>query len=214
MPNYLHQTFEGGGIAIWHITESSSELYEKLGTHSYDASLATFTLETRRAEWLAVRLLVSEVLGRDKVIAYHPTGRPYLTDGSYHIGVTHTRGYAAIVYHRTAPVGIDIEYLSSRVERIANRFTHPSEAEYLGAVSVEQRTSMQLVNWSAKESLYKLFDSTAAVNFQNSFVIHPYSLDQEGALSVSIYAPARTVCVVHYAFYEDFLCTWTVLNEA
>ena len=40
MPNYAHYTFEGGGIAIWHITETSDELYALLGTDRYDAQLA------------------------------------------------------------------------------------------------------------------------------------------------------------------------------
>lgn len=211
MPNYLHHTFEGGGIAIWHITETASELHALLGTHCYDAHLATLTHEGRRAEWLAVRLLVSLILGRDKEVAYHPTGRPYLTDGSYHISISHTRGYAAIAYHRSAPIGIDIEYISARVERIAPRFTHVSEAAYLDVAPADQRSKQLLINWSAKEALYKLFDDTAAADFQNAFAIHPYLPVQQGELSVAVSIPTQTLCTVHYAFHPSFVCTWTLL---
>lgn len=211
MPNYHHHTFDGGGIAIWHITESASELYALLDTHAYDARLATITHEGRRAEWLAVRLLVAQVLGRDKVVAYHPTGRPYLTDGSYQISISHTRGYAAIAYHPIARVGLDIEYRSPRVERIAHRFTHPSEATYLEAALANQRPIQQLVNWSAKETLYKLFDTPSAADFQNAFAIASYPLAEQGVLEASIYLPVETRCNVHYAFHPDFVCTWAFL---
>ena len=210
MPNYLHHTFEGGGIAIWHITESASELYTLLDTPAYDARLSTITHDSRRAEWLAVRLLVSRVLGRDKVVAYHPTGRPYLTDASYQISISHTRGYAAIAYHRTARVGLDIEYRSSRVERVAHRFTHPSEASYLDAAPHDQRLMQQLVNWSAKETLYKLFDSPSAADFQSAFAIDAYPLAEQGELTASVYLPIETRCKVHYAFHPDFVCTWAL----
>ena len=213
MPNYLHHTFDGGGIAIWHITESASELYELLGTHSYDERLATLTHEGRRAEWLAVRLLVSEILGRDKVVAYHPTGRPYLTDGSYHISISHTRGYAAIAYHRTARIGIDVEYVSSRVERIAQRFTHPSEAAYLDAAPDTQRTTLLLINWSAKETLYKLFDTPAAADFQAAFAIGSYLQELQGELAATVSIPTQTLCTVHYALHPDFVCTWALLPQ-
>ena len=93
MPKYAHHTFEGGGIAIWHITESAETLYAMLGMQRYDAALNAMHHEERRTEWLAVRVLLTEVLGRDKEIAYHSTGRPYLTDGSFCISISHTKGY-------------------------------------------------------------------------------------------------------------------------
>ena len=208
MPNYIHRTFDGGGIAIWHITESAEELRARLGRSDYDEQLAKLTNAGRRAEWLAVRLLVAEVLGRDKVIAYHPTGAPYLTDGSYQISISHTRGYAAIAYHRESRIGIDIEYVSLRVERIAHRFAHPSEEGYLATASDAQRPLMQLVNWSAKETLYKLVGDSAAADFSAAFAIHPYALAQQGVLEVSVATPVEMLQMVHYAFYPDFVCTW------
>ena len=210
MPNFIHHTFDGGGIAIWHITESAEELRARLASSHYDEQLAKLTHDGRRAEWLAVRLLVAEVLGRDKLIAYHPTGAPYLTDGSYHISISHTRGYAAIAYHRESGLGVDVEYISSRVERIAHRFSHPSEEAYLAAASEDRRPSMLLVNWSAKETLYKLVGDTAAADFSAAFAIRPYALAQQGVLEVSAALPVEALYTVHYAFYPDFVCTWAV----
>ena len=209
MPNYLHHTFEGGGLAIWHITESAEELRALLATNKYDAQLAEKRCEARRAEWLAVRLLLSQVLGEDKMIAYHPSGRPYLTDGSWHISVSHTQGYAAIAYHRNRRVGVDIEYISSRVERIASRFTRSEEEEFIKIHDEHERMMYHLINWSAKETLYKLEDNSEAADFRKVFAISPYALSEQGGMSVAIMLGKEHEEKVHYTVHDDFVCTWT-----
>lgn len=208
MPKFLHHTFEGGGIAIWHIEESSEELYALLQTPNYDAQLKTKNNATRRAEWLAVRVLLAEVLGRDKIIAYHATGRPYLTDGSYHISISHTKGYAALAYHRTLSVGVDVEYVSSRVERIAHRFTNSDEELYINKSKESERMMYHLINWSVKETLYKWIDDVSAADFQKTFTVRPYALNNNGSISVAIHSPFEREVIVHYFLCKDFVCTW------
>ena len=215
MPIYAHRTFDGGGIAIWHITESSDVLYAMLGTSRYDVSLASISNENRRAEWLAVRVLVAMILGGDKEIAYHSSGRPYLIDGTYNISVSHTRGYAAFMYHPTRFVGLDVERIASRVERIAHRFTHPDETLYMDACSADERLMILLVNWSAKETLYKLADSSAASDFREAFRIAPYELATHGMLNVlcSNLVGLPSTLSVGYCLNDDFVCTWASLEE-
>ena len=196
-------------MAIWHITESAEELRALLATNKYDAQLAEKRCEARRAEWLAVRLLLSQVLGEDKMIAYHPSGRPYLTDGSWHISVSHTQGYAAIAYHRNRRVGVDIEYISSRVERIASRFTRSEEEEFIKIHDEHERMMYHLINWSAKETLYKLEDNSEAADFRKVFAISPYALSEQGGMSVAIMLGKEHEEKVHYTVHDDFVCTWT-----
>ena len=186
MPNYVHHTFEGGGIAIWHITETSDELYALLGTQRYDAQLLEKKNESRRAEWLAVRLLVKELFGVECEVAYHPTGRPYLKNGTVHISISHTKGFAAVAYHHEAPIGMDIEYISSRVERIASRFTTQVEASYIDVHDEDVRQMYHLINWSAKETLYKLFDSPSMAEFKEVFHIASYVLAECGTMNATV----------------------------
>ena len=211
MPNYAHYTFEGGGIAIWHITETSDELYALLGTHRYDAQLAEKKNESRRAEWLAVRLLVKELFGSEAEIAYHPTGRPYLKGSNIHISISHTKGFAAVAYHCYAPIGMDIEYLSSRVERISSRFTTQAEASYIDVHDEDARQMYHLINWSAKETLYKLFDDTRKAEFKEVFHIAPYALAECGAMDATVCGAEKSVLAVSYRTFPEFVCTWAVL---
>ena len=211
MPNYVHHTYEGGGIAIWHITETADELYALLGTHRYDTQLAEKKNESRRAEWLAVRLLVKELFGSEAEVAYHPTGRPYLKNSTTHISISHTKGFAAVAYHHGAPLGMDIEYLSSRVERIASRFTTRAEASYIDVHDEDVRQMYHLVNWSAKETLYKLFDSPLMAEFKEAFHIAPYTLSESGAMDATVCDAEKSVLAVSYRTFPEFVCTWAVL---
>ena len=211
MPNYAHHTFEGGGIAIWHITETSDELYALLGMPCYDAQLLEKKNESRRAEWLAVRLLVKELFGAECEVAYHPTGRPYLKHGTAHISISHTKGFAAVAYHHAAPIGMDIEYLSSRVERIASRFTTQVEASYIDVHDEHARQMYHLINWSAKEALYKLFDSPSLAEFKEVFHIAPYTLGECDAMDATVFHAEKSVLAVSYRTFPEFVCTWAVL---
>ena len=213
MPNYAHHTFEGGGIAIWHITETSDELYALLGTQRYDAQLLTKKNESRRAEWLAVRLLIKELFGPECEVAYHPTGRPYLKGSNIHISISHTKGFAAVAYHTTHPIGMDVEYISSRVERIASRFTTQDEAAYIDVHEEHERQMYHLINWSAKETLYKLFDSPSMSEFKEVFHIAPYALAECGTMEATVCSAARSVLAVSYRIFPTFVCTWAVANS-
>ena len=245
MPNHAHHTFDGGGIALWHITESADELYALLGTTKYDTQLAEKKNDARRAEWLAVRLLIKHLFGSDAEVAYHPTGRPYLKkerviafpfgqrtsflsvaknlaeshdeilhfiqddmdNNEIFISISHTRGYAAVAYSTAGPIGLDIEHISDRVERIADRFTSPAEAEYIDTHEPQERVLYHLINWSAKETLYKLFDDARMAEFKTAFHIAPYTLSTQGTLDVTIQGGEKVT--VHYRLFPDFVCTWT-----
>lgn len=215
MPLYTHRNFKDGGVAIWRIEESAGELYALLGTSRYDDALAAISHEARRAEWLAVRVLIAQLLGADKEVCYEASGRPYLADGSYRISISHTKGYAAIAYHRACSVGVDVEQIASRVERIAFRFTHPDEAAYIDGCDAGRRLMYWLINWSAKETLYKVSDNSAAAEFREAFRIAPYEPASRGTLDVQCFtlADGGLPMCVHYRVFSDIVCTWVVVSD-
>lgn len=213
MPKFAHRSFEGGGIAIWKIDESAEHLYAMLKTSCYDEQLLALRHEARRAEWLAVRVLLKELFGEDKVIAYHSSGKPYLTDHSMSISVSHTKGYAALAYHERCSVGIDVEAISPRVRRIVHRFTHRDEAAYMKVDDSHERMMMQLINWSAKETLYKLVADPLAADFKSVFCIAPYQLTPQGGLNVDVALAGHGTVAVGYELFADFVCTWAVAPE-
>ena len=81
------------------------------------------------------------------MIGHAASGQPLLR--GYQVGVTHTKGYAALMLSKSCDVACDIEHFSDRVERIKSKFLRKDEkADDLDSL---------LVNWCGKETVYKLF---------------------------------------------------------
>mgnify|MGYP003508530174 FL=1 len=81
------------------------------------------------------------------MIGHAASGQPLLR--GYHVGVTHTKGYAALMLSKSCDVACDIEHFSDRVERIKSKFLRKEEkADDLDSL---------LVHWCGKETVYKLF---------------------------------------------------------
>lgn len=81
------------------------------------------------------------------MIGHAASGQPLLR--GYHVGVTHTKGYAALMLSKNCDVACDIEHFIDRVERIKSKFLRKDEkADDLDSL---------LVHWCGKETVYKLF---------------------------------------------------------
>lgn len=140
---------------VWRMTESLSELEGRYAVGPDEmATYAAFRNDRRRKEWLTVRILLSEMAGAGVGIAYLPSGKPYLLGSDLFISITHTIGYVGIRLGRR-PVALDMEYRSERVLKLIPRFV--SEAE-MRLIAPDNRVTTALIIWSAKETLYKLFD--------------------------------------------------------
>ena len=76
-------------------------------------------------------------------------------------------------------VGIDLEYMSHRIQKIANRFIH--EDEYI--TQDEDRAKYHLyIHWCAKEALYKLCDKKG-IHFKKDIQIAPFEPADSGVLN-------------------------------
>jgi phosphopantetheinyl transferase (holo-ACP synthase) len=113
-----------------------------------------------------------------------------------HISVSHTRGYAALLLSDDCRVGVDIEYRSDRVERIASRFIRPDERA--------ETTDEKLLLWSAKEAVYKLF-SEDRLGF---FDMRALSIG-DGYLTMWV-AKKRIAVSVCYEFTDDYVLTYVL----
>ena len=70
------------------------------------------------------------------------------------------------------------------------------------------RLMYHLINWSAKETLYKLFDTPSLAEFKEAFHIAPYQLSASGMLTASVSTGDEVE--VHYRTSTDFVCTWAM----
>ncbi|MDR1737624.1 MAG: 4'-phosphopantetheinyl transferase superfamily protein [Candidatus Symbiothrix sp.] len=166
----------------------------------------------RLREWLAVRVLLKRLTGEEKEIKYLPSGKPYLADNSFFIGISHTKNHVAIALHRELPIAVDIERIHSRIEKVADRFLTADEAQQ---ISTAQRLVHLLLHWSAKESLYKLLD-IPTLDLQAHLHIHPFEPQSDGIASFTAhetFSPHRQTFTVHYQLTNDFVMTWIISDK-
>lgn len=105
--------------------------------------------EGRAAEREGVKKLLRAMLGYAPKLVYDDAGKPSIE--GYHLSISHTRGRVVVALSATRYVGVDIEYQSDRVDRVASRFLRDDE--------VYQSTDERLRVWCVKEAVYKLFSA-------------------------------------------------------
>jgi phosphopantetheinyl transferase len=141
---------------VWKISESVEALRSAISLREGEEALYNlFVAESRKKQWLAYRLLVKKLLEPDEFpVEYDSSGKPFLAGSDFHISVTHTDDLAAVIISRHAKVGIDIERIRMRIEKVKDKFLSEKEALLIG----KERDLEQLtLAWCAKEALYKLY---------------------------------------------------------
>ena len=131
-------------LGLWRMTEEPASQ-----GRLYDEARKRFKSAARQREFICVRLLLKSMLPTDTpYIIYEESGRPRLSNGD-NISISHTLGLCAVIVSSDNVVAVDIEKMSDRVERVADRFLRDDEKP--------TDTMTKLMYWCAKETMYKLF---------------------------------------------------------
>ncbi len=208
MPLYLQKDLENGNrIAVWQTTESVEELSLMAGLCEEDETkLLSFRLESRKKEWLAVRVLVKKLLGESPRIHYKNTGAPYFKDVDMEIGISHTRGYAGIAL---APfrTSLDMEKATPRIERVYQRFVSEQEMRF---IPHEGRIEYYNLIWCAKETLFKLLDRRDVV-FKDNLKIVPLTISDKGQITAEVVFPdLKCEVTMGYEVLPDFTLVYYI----
>ena len=193
----------GADVWVWEITETVDELALLVDDACAASAKETFRSEKRRAEWLAVRAIVTTLLPGARIV-YDDAGRPLLQGVCGYLSVSHTDGYAVVAFSRECEVGVDVELLSRNVLSAASRFM---PCEVLDASPLADRNRMALLNWCAKEALYKITGNLGG-NFKDNILVDGFGLEENGRFVLSLVGvdcPGEPLYVADYSFYDDLL---------
>ena len=208
----LYRTYKQGDlmVGVWKVDETVEQFRSMFHQFSiYEEGFNRFTSEKRKQEWLAIRVLLKELLGEEKEIVYLPSGKPVLKDGKAHIGFSHTNGYVAVAVHPKAEVGVDIEQYGTRVQRVASRFIRNDEK-----VSIASGNEVYglLLHWSAKETMFKLMEEEA-VDFTEHLHVLPFQLQESGVFEAREYRSGKEQAfMIHYDTHSDYVLTYSCLE--
>ena len=161
-------------VMLWRIEEDEPTLWAGLQlTAEEKLDLRGITHPDQRVEWLACRVAVRDLtienglvykgLIKDEYGKPHPIG-----DTTAYLSISHTSGWAAAVWHKNRPVGIDIEPIRDQFTRVVPRVLSDSEIAHAAG-----RPDRLAVYWCAKECLYKLYGKRQ-LTFREHLHIDPF----------------------------------------
>jgi 4'-phosphopantetheinyl transferase len=141
---------------LWEITESVEDLTSEVDFSIEDISeYEQIHNPVKKLEWLAGKLLLRSLL-QDAGLTYQGIykdehGKPFLTNNSQQISISHSHKYVASILNFRSPVGIDLERIKPKVLNVQSKFLSLAEIE-TAAEDLETLTKF----WCGKEALYKL----------------------------------------------------------
>lgn len=152
MPQIFSMSFHpSGNLLLWHAEEELDWFKEQLDlVPGLWVEYESLVNETIRYRWLASRYAVQQVSQFSPLdVIKDQSGRPYLGVERRPLSLSHCEGFVAAI-HADVAVGIDVERISSRVQKIKNYFMRDEELDLLGVENADL-----ILAWSAKESIYK-----------------------------------------------------------
>lgn len=210
---------------VWKITETEEELRDSLSHPEYFAEkVANLKPGSRRMlEVLAVRRALKELFyGEEQLVVYDEHGKPALksimseksgvscVDGEEkipYISISHTDGYAAVITSEE-PVGIDIERIGKRVERVVSHFLQPQELVTLSLYE-DQIPALHLA-WSAKEAAFKILGQDYYDLQHLTTIMH---IDTSRKMMMMSVADWEKPLTIHYDFTEEYVLAWLEAKE-
>ena len=202
---YRQQVDDDTEFAIWKIEEEADELYSQLRLDDDEkAYYERLKNSKRNLHWLGTRVLLRKMLKTDEYIdcKVDAHGKPYLVNLPYHISLSHSFDYAAVMISKTRPVGIDIEQIKQKVERIAHKFMRPEEMTF---ISDQHKIQQLYVCWCAKEAVYKCYGQKE-VSFADNIVLEPFNFDNKGIVNAHLSKDKVNLDYrVDYLQYEDYM---------
>jgi 4'-phosphopantetheinyl transferase len=193
-------------LGIWEITEDFFMLYDMIElTDEEIITLNSFRSYNRKLEWLSVRVLLAGMTGPEIKIYYNGNRKPFLTDQSYHISISHSNKLTSILISRKHRVGLDLEYISTKIASLAGKFLTDSEVE---AINRKCRKYHVYIYWCAKEALYKICDKQN-INFRDDIFIYPFDPNEKGILRGKVQNDTiQEEFTLHYFKYQNYSIVW------
>ena len=140
----------------------------------------------RLIEKQMVRHMLRKILPNHK-IRYHENGQPYLEPFDKFVSVSHSFPYAVLAISEKK-IGVDIEQVKDRIDKIKLKFLHPKEIDWLGRV--ESGVGYLTAIWCIKEALFKIH-SSKQWSFKEFYVVDEFLLDKFSKIKCKVFDKDR-----------------------
>ncbi len=196
---YQQNINEATKMGVWHITEAEDFFLQQVPLQK------EITHPHKRVQHLAGRFLLKELYPDFplELIKIADTRKPFLEDEAFHFSISHCGNYAAVMVSKKYRVGVDVEMVTGKIQRIIPKFLTTAEQQLLLPNAVNETATLL---WSVKEAIYK-WKSTGGVDFRQHINIkHINSANGYGI--VHCFFNNQIVLEVHYLFFSNHYLTW------
>ncbi len=171
MPLILNKKLaDNAKLALWQISETEDFFLSYLQLPNDKlAELEPIKNKSRRLEWLCVRYLLKHMLKTQATIIYDKHRKPFIENRNLNISISHSKNTVAIILHPNSIVGIDIETISDKLEKIKHRLQ-----------KVDIKKSL-ILYWCAKETILKIHGKKD-IDFRNQISIKPFITKEKGEI--------------------------------
>jgi phosphopantetheinyl transferase len=213
---YQHNINGATRLAVWHITEPASFFLEKVPLKK-DVSHPHKRLQHLAGRYLLPYLF--DAFPLDEILVAD-TRKPYLQYEQFHFSISHCGDYAAAIVSYTDRVGIDIELVTPKIERVKHKFTTPDELLFLNAAyrsfleqfELEEKIAQEFLTliWSAKETIFKWYGE-GQMDFRRHMQLNgdiQFSQDELISLPFLFTKNEMRYCTVHAKMFNGFVLAW------
>lgn len=176
-----------------------------LGNHLIDPSKPTNPAENVGLHWYASRVLLQNLFDAHKIeIHKNEANKPtlFIDDEKYFISISHSYEYVGIMFSRTHEIGLDIEKIDERINRVSRKFLN--ENEQLFAESILSKTLI----WSAKESVYKWYGKKE-LDFKEHMQAYPFTAADNGIFNFKLSKNKFEKEIdIHYYLIDNYVITY------
>ena len=143
-------------LAIWKIAEAEPFFSAHVPLQR------TITHPHKRLQHLAGRYLLKYLFPHFPIelIQVADTRKPFLENDVFHFSISHCGDFAAVIVSTENRVGVDIELVTDKIQRIQHKFVTEREMVHVhrfsGAAQEGKNMPLTLI-WSCKEALFKWY---------------------------------------------------------
>ncbi|MBJ7429629.1 MAG: 4'-phosphopantetheinyl transferase superfamily protein [Bacteroidia bacterium] len=192
-------------LGIWKITETKNDLINMLGNQLIDPSKPTNPAENVGLHWYASRILLQNLFDADKIeIHKNEANKPtlFIDNEKYFISISHSYEYVGIMFSRTHEIGLDIEKIDERINRVSRKFLNENEQLF-----ADSKLSKTLI-WSAKESVYKWYGKKE-IDFKEHMQANPFIAEEKGIFNFKLSKNEFEKEIdIHYYLIDNYVITY------
>ncbi len=197
-------------LGVWHIAEEKDFFLQQVPLQQQ------ITHPHKQLQHLAGRYLLKEMYPDFpyELIRIADTRKPFLENEAYHFSISHCGDYAAVMVSSTLRVGVDVELVTKKVEKIKHKFLSPRELAMIAAIenASEQmlRDNLLTAAWSIKEALYKWYGDGEIDFIQHLHIDLIELTGDEGIAHCSVSKNTHVKLEVNLLFFNSNSIAWVI----